>query len=292
MKKFLLVALLATPALALLGCQDAETQRDIAQLRTSVAALQEENQRLRDGMPGEVTVAQNTDVGALLTRLERQERELAALRDSMKNTTTAPASEPVVAKPEGELTPADDPEFDARLNAALERRDEARRAQQAERQAEQMAEAARLAEKYDLEFDPEDPRGSMMRIWSNPETRAKAMEAMRTEMTDRRLAPLNLDEYQKGEVLRIEEATRNKAREAAQNLRDSGATQQEIRDEVKRVQDEQKNELSRVLTPEQLEEYEKSGAGMGGMIPGMGGGDWGGMIPPGMIPGGGGGRGR
>lgn len=292
MKKFLLVALLATPALALLGCQDAETQRDIAQLRTSVASLQEENQRLRDGMPGEVTVAENMDVSTLITRLERQERELAALRDSMNKAEPAPAGEPVIAKPEGELTPSEDPEFDARLSAALERRDEARRAQQAERQAEQMAEAARLAEKYDLEFDPEDPRGSMMRIWSNPESRAKAMEAMRTEMTDRRLAPLNLDDYQKGEVLRIEEATRNKARETAQNLRDSGATQQEIQDEVKRVQDEQKNELARVLTPEQLEEYEKSGAGMGGMIPGMGGGDWGGMIPPGMIPGGGGGRGR
>jgi len=104
------------------------------------------------------------------------------------------------------------------------------------------------------------------------------MEAMRTEMTERRLEPLNLDEYQKDEVLRIEGSTRDKIGETMRNARESGMTQEEIETEVKQIQEDQKLELERVLTPEQMEQYEESGAGMGGMIPG-GGGGFGGMIP-------------
>jgi hypothetical protein len=269
MKKFMLAAVLMLPALGLIGCQDAETQRDVASLKQQVAALQDENGQLRaqiDGMPRSEN-AEPLDLGVLLTRLERQERELEEANARLAQLEKKPVT--VVAKsdtPEGGGEVEVDDEEYAKFKAMADRdraeREAARQARQEERRAEQMAEAKRMADKYGFEFDENDPRGSIMKIMSDPAQRAKAMEAMRTEMTERRLEPLNLDEYQKGEVLRIEGDTRDKIREA----------------EIKQIQDDQKLELGRVLTPEQMEEYEKSGAGMGGMIPG-GGGGWGGMIP-------------
>jgi hypothetical protein len=285
MKKFMLAAVLMLPALGLIGCQDAETQRDVASLKQQVAALQDENGQLRaqiDGMPRSEN-AEPLDLGVLLTRLERQERELEEANARLAQLEKKPVT--VVAKsdtPEGGGEVEVDDEEYAKFKAMADRdraeREAARQARQEERRAEQMAEAKRMADKYGFEFDENDPRGSIMKIMSDPAQRAKAMEAMRTEMTERRLEPLNLDEYQKGEVLRIEGDTRDKIRETMTGARESGMTQEEIQAEIKQIQDDQKLELGRVLTPEQMEEYEKSGAGMGGMIPG-GGGGWGGMIP-------------
>lgn len=294
MKKFMLAALLMMPALGLIGCQDAETQRDVANLKQQVAALQDENTRLRDEMSG-IQPGENgepLDMSTLIVRLERAERDLAAANARLEDLEGTPAK--VTPKVEGEQPEGDvaiDDEDYAKFKAMAERdraeREAARQAEREARQAEQMAEAKRLADKYGFEFDEEDPRGSIMKIMSDPAQRAKAMEAMRTEMTERRLEPLNLGEYEKSEVLRIEGETRDKIRETMTNARESGMTQEEIQAEVKQIQEDQKLELGRVLTPEQMKQYEESGAGMGGMIPG--GGDWGGMIPGGW---GGGGRGR
>lgn len=291
MKKFMLAALLMMPALGLIGCQDAETQRDVASLKQQVAALQDENMRLRDEIggiqPGES--GQPLDMSAMVIRLEKAERDLAAANARLEDLEKSPAKATPKVGVEGEGEAAVDPDFAAQVEAVLNEREERERAEreqrQEERRAEQMAEAKRLADKYGFEFDENDPRGSMMKIWSDPAQRAKAMEAMRTEMTERRLAPLNLGEYEKGEVLRIESETRDKIRETMTNARETGMTQEQIEAEVKQIQEDQKLELGRVLTPEQMKQYEESGAGMGGMIPG--GGDWGGMIP-----GFGGGRGR
>lgn len=294
MKKLLIALLFAAPAFALFGCQqDASVQGDIATLKQQVASLQNENERLRsqiDGIPaGEG--GESSDLGTLLTRLERQERELAAANSRLADLEKKPA---VVTAPkaegeaEGEVV-VDDAEY-AKFKAMADRdraeRDAERQKQREERQAQQMAEAKKMAEKYGFEFDENDPRGSMMKIMSDPVQRAKAMEAFRTEMTERRLAPLNLDEFQKKEVLRIEEETRNKIRETMTNARENGATQEEIQQQVKQLQDDQKNQLGGVLTPEQMKQYEESGAGMGGMmpnpedlgrmIPGFGGGGFGG----------------
>ena len=286
MKKFMLAALLMMPVLGLVGCQDAETQSEIANLKNQVASLQDENARLGeqiDGIrPGEKD-GEPLDVGTLIVRLEKAERDLAAANARLEDLEKTPAK--IAPSGNGEQPEAevaiDDDEY-AKFKAMADRdraeREAARQAEREARDAERMAEAKRMADKYGFEFDEEDPRGSIMKIMSDPAQRAKAMEAMRTEMTERRLEPLNLDEYQKEEVLRIESDTRDKIRETMTNARESGMTQEEIQAEVKQIQEDQKLELGRVLDEEQMKQYEESGAGMGGMIPG-GGGGWGGMIP-------------
>jgi hypothetical protein len=296
MKKLLIAALLMTPMFGLLGCQqDASVQGDVAMLKTQVAALQTENERLRgdiDGIPaGE---GESTDVGTLLARLERQERELEGANKRLAELEKKPA---VVApkttegeKPEGEVaaefSDADFEKYKAMRAKEQAERDAARNAQREER----MVEIQKIAEENGLEFDPKDPRGSIMKIMGDPEKRAKAMEVMRNEMDKRRLEPLGLDEYQNGEVLRIEKETRAKISDAMKNARENGATQEEIQTQVKQLQEDQTNELSSVLTPEQMDQYKESGAqagglidpsnmgGLGGMIPGFGGGGrgWGG----------------
>lgn len=299
MKKFLIAALLTAPAIALFGCQqDASVQGDIASLKSQVASLETENERMRaalDDRPATES-GEPEDLGALLTRLDRQERELADANDRLAKLEKTPvvvkAASPEAAdtEGEGEVVTADFSDADFEKFKAMQ--DKERALRDAERQKEreaQMAEIAKIAEENGLDFDPKDPRGSMMKIWSDPEKRAKAMEVMRSEMTKRRLEPLNLDEYQTKEVLRIEEGTRSKISDAMTNARENGATQEEMQAEIKQIQADQEAELGQILSTEQMEQYKESGAGMGGMIPGMGGG----MIPGmgGMIPGfGGGGR--
>ncbi|MCA8916808.1 MAG: hypothetical protein KDB90_15555 [Planctomycetes bacterium] len=294
MKKLLIAALLMAPMLGLLGCQqDASVQGDVAMLKTQVAALQTENERLRgdlDGIPSGQG-GEKTDVGTLLARLERQERELEAankrLADLEKKPVVAKTDAKVEGEPEGEVA-ADFSDADFEKYKAMRAKEQAERdAARAAQREEQMAQIAKIAEENGLEFDPKDPRGSFMKIMGDPEKRAKAMEVMKTEMDKRRLEPLGLDEYQNGEVLRIEKETRAKISDAMKSARENGATQEEIQAQVKQIQSDQSAELESVLTPEQMQTYKDSGAQAGGMIdPGMMGG-FGGMIP-GM---GGGGRG-
>lgn len=295
MKKLLMIALIASPLVALMGCQDPSTQGEIANLKSKVSTLEDKNKQLSDELAGlpRGDNGEPADLGTLLAQLERQQRAIeeanTRLAQLEKKPVMVAGSEPAT---EGEVA-IDDAEY-AKFKAMADKdraeRDAIRQAEREQRQAEQMAEGKRLADKYGFEFDENDPRGSIMKIMSDPVQRAKAMEAMRTEMTERRLEPLNLDEFQKKEVLRIEDETRTKVRDAMANARENGATQEEIQQQVKTLQDDQKTQLGSVLTPEQMEEYEKSGAQMGGMLPGMGGGGWGGMIPG--FGGGNGGGGR
>ena len=302
MKKFLIAAVLSAPALFLFGCQqDASVQGDITNLKNQVAALQDQNDRLRGDLEGRPVgeAGDNTEVGTLLARLEAQQRDLDAAKERLAQLEKKPAAAPAEkkadgeAKPEGEVA-AEFSDADYEKYKAMQAKLQAERAAARQAQREkQMADIAKIAEENGLEFDPKDPRGSIMKIMGDPEKRAKAMEVMRSEMTKRRLEPLNLDEYQTKEVLRIEEDTRTKIGDAMKNARETGATQEEMQAEIKQIQTDQEAELGRVLDEEQMTKYKESGAGMGAMIPGMGGGG-GGFPFGGMIPGfgGGGGGGR
>ncbi|MBX3461344.1 MAG: hypothetical protein KF696_15475 [Planctomycetes bacterium] len=288
MKRLLLALILAAPAIALFGCQDASLKGDVAMLQQQVAALRDDNEQLRNSMTqrGPDGTTGNSDVNAMAVRLERAELELKNAKAKLAELEARPAA--VVAAPgEGGEASATKEVMKAQVDEILRERDEARRLEREKRQQEQMARAAELAKENGIDFDPADPRGSIQRIMANPEQRAKAMQVMQQEMTKRRLEPLGLDERQTQEVLRIEGDTRNKIRETMNNARASGASQEEIAQQVDNIRKDQEDQLKRTMTPEQYEQYQQSGAGMGGMIPG----NWQDMIPPGMIPGGGGGWG-
>lgn len=291
MKRVLMALILATPALGLIGCQDnSGLKADMNRLEAQVAALAAENKNLREGTVSTGEAPRDNTAQSLAVRLQDTERDLEAalkrIADLEKNKST------VVAKPtEGEAAPAEttvDEKAYADFKAMQDRYNDERRAARDARQAEQMAEVAKIAKENGIEFDPNDPRGSMMKIWADPVQRDKAMQVMRSEMTKRRLEPLGLDERQTADVLRIEDEGRTKMREAMQNARANGATQEDIQREMKTIQDQQKQDLQKVMTPEQYEEYEKSGAATGGMMPSME--DLGRMFPGG-IPGMGGGGG-
>ncbi|MBK8206448.1 MAG: hypothetical protein IPK87_06565 [Planctomycetes bacterium] len=286
MKRILLALLLASPAVALIGCQDASLKGDVAMLQQQVSAMREDNEQLRNSLANrkDATGQPVGDLATLQARLEQTESSLAAANKKIADLEARPAT--VVAKAEGEGEPAKaSDEFKAQVEQVLKERDDARRAERDKQRQEQLARAAELAKENGIDFDPADPQGSIRRIMSNPEQRAKAMQVMQQEMTKRRLEPLGLDERQTEEVLRIEKESRDKIRETMTNARTSGASQEEIAQQVEAVRKDQEDQLKRTMTPEQYEQYEKSGAGMGGMIPG----GWQDMIPPGMFPGGGGG---
>lgn len=285
MKRLLLALAIAAPAVAVFGCQDDSVKGDVAMLQQQVAALRDDNEQLRNSMHQRTSegATEGADVNAMAVRLERAELDLKAAKAKIAELEARPAAAP---KAEGaaKVDTGDKEAMKATVDEILRERDEARRAEREKQRAEQMARAAELAKENGIDFDPNDPQGSIRRIMSNPEQRAKAMQVMQQEMTKRRLAPLGLDERQTEEVLRIEGETRNKIRETMNNARASGASQEEIAQQVDTIRKDQEDQLKRTMTPEQYEQYEKSGAGMGGMIPG----NWQDMIPPGMIPGGGG----
>lgn len=292
MKRILMALILSTPALGLIGCQDnSGLKADMNRLEAQVAALAAENRNLRDGSSAPTESVRDTTAQSLAVRLQDTERDLdAALKriadlEKNKSTVVAKPADPTV--PEGEVK-ADEKAY-TDFKAMQDRYNDERRVAREARQAEQMAEVAKIAKDNGIEFDPNDPRGSMMKIWADPVQRDKAMQVMRSEMTKRRLEPLGLDERQTSDVLRIEDESRTKIRETMQNARANGATQEDIQRDVKAIQDQQKQDLKKVMSPEQYDQYEKSGAATGGMMPNME--DLGRMFPGG-IPGMGGGGGR
>lgn len=280
MKRLTLALLLAVPV-AIAGCQDnASLQSDVSLLKAQVAMLQDDNEQLRNRPLPIVDTTAAEEVEALRYRLEQAEQKLEATENQLAELRKTPA--PATVEAAEEANAPGDSEYEG-FKAMQERLDAERRAERNERRAEQMQEWAKVAKENGLEFDAENPRASIQRIMMDPVQRAKAFEAMRTEMNNRRLGALGLDDYQMREVQRIETETRQKVRDAMAGARETGATQEEVAQQVQSVRKEQEDELKRVLTPEQYEEYEKSAAA--GMIPpnleGLGG-----MFPPGTIPGG------
>lgn len=296
MKRILLAGLIA-PALWVAGCADnSALQRDVDALKKQVADLKSENQDLRGASQPVATNGGGISVETtnLLARLEKAEGTLDAANKRIaeleaKPAGVAPAAQPGAAAPVDEKAYAD---FKALSDRYNEERDAARRADREKRQAEQMAEAERIAKENGLEFDPNNPQESFRKIMMDPEKRQKAMEAMRNEWDKRRFANTGLDESQVTQVKEIEKRSRDRIRETMQTARESGATQEEISQQIQQVNKEQEDELKRVMTEEQYKKYQENGGSMGGMMGGLGG--MGGMIPPGMIPGfggeGGGGR--
>lgn len=282
MKRWTFPILFALP-LVFAGCQDnSSLQADISLLKAQVATLQDDNEQLRNQPAPTIEPVAGNEVEALRFRLEMAEQKL----DAAERTLAELRNQPPVATAEvveGEPAAEDDSEY-ASFKAMQDRLDAERRAERNERRAEQMQEWAKVAKDNGLEFDAENPRASIQRIMMDPVQRAKAFEVMRNEMNNRRLGALGLDEFQMREVQRIEGETRQKVRDAMASARETGATQEEVAQKVQTVRNEQEDQLKRVLTPEQYEEYEKTAAA--GMIPpnmeGLGG-----MFPPGMIPGGG-----
>lgn len=296
MKRILLAGLIA-PALWVAGCADnSALQRDVDALKKQVADLKSENQDLRGASQPVATNGGGISVETtnLLARLEKAEGTLDAANKRIAELEAKPAGVAPVAQP-GTAAPVDEKayaDFKALSDRYNEERDAARRADREKRQAEQMAEAERIAKENGLEFDPNNPQESFRKIMMDPEKRQKAMEAMRNEWDKRRFANTGLDENQVTQVKEIEKRSRDRIRETMQTARESGATQEEISQQIQQVNKEQEDELKRVMTEEQYKKYQENGGSMGGMMGGLGG--MGGMIPPGMIPGfggeGGGGR--
>lgn len=299
MKRVLLAGLMI-PALWVAGCSDnSALQRDLDAQKKQVADLRAELQELRGtSQPVTANGGGSAETTALLARLERAESSLDAAGKRIAELESRPAVA-APAQPGTETAGTVDEKAYADFKAMAERRDkerdEVRRADREKRQAEQMAEAERIAKENGLEFDPNNPQESFRKIMSDPAQRQKAMEAMRNEWDKRRFANTGLDENQITQVKEIEKRSRDRIRETMQTARESGATQEEISQQIQQVNKEQEDELKRVMTEDQYKKYQENGGAMGGMMGGMGGmGDLGRMIPPGMIPGfggeGGGGR--
>ncbi|MBE7491538.1 MAG: hypothetical protein HS108_07270 [Planctomycetes bacterium] len=292
MKRILLAALLVLPLaglMAALGCQDnSHLERDVASLKQQVAQLRQTPQ----DEPAAAPAAARFDDTDLRLRLERAEAALAAANKKIADLESRPAAAPAAA---GTAPAPTDPAFAEAVNKVVREQQEAdrkrREEERARRDAERTAEMDRIAKENGIDFDPNDVRGSIQRIMQNPEQRAKAMQVMRAEADKRRFANVGLDERQIEQVKAIEAAGRDRMMETMRTARESGATQEEITQQMQQAAKDQEAELKKVMTEEQYKKYQENGGAMGGMIPGGMGGleGLGGMIP-GM--GGWGGRGR
>lgn len=291
MKRLLIALSLALPTLGVLGvmgCQDnSGLERDVASLKQQVAQLRDQPQDTKATPTGA-----KFDDSELRIRLERAEADLAAANKKITDLESRPAAQPVA----GGAAPAPtDPAFAEAVNKVVTEKQEAdrkaREAERAKRDAERTAEMDRIAKENGIEFDPNDVRGSIQKIMANPEQRAKAMQVMRAEADKRRFANVGLDERQIEQVKAIETAGRDKMMETMRAARESGATQEEIAQQMQQATKEQEDELKKVMTEDQYKKYQENGGAMGGMIPGgMGG--LGGLIPGMGGFGGGGGGGR
>lgn len=286
MKRILIAAMLTLPlvgVMGLMGCQDnSGLERDVASLKQQIAQLRDTPQ---DAQPTKADGTKFDDTDLRL-RLERAEADLIAANKKISDLESRPAAP--VAK--GDAPAPTDPAFAEAVSKVVRDQQEAdrkaREAERAKRDAERTAEMDRIAKENGIEFDPNDVRGSIQKIMANPEQRAKAMQVMRAEADKRRFANVGLDEKQIEQVKAIETAGRDKMMETMRTARESGATQEEIAQQVAQAGKEQEDELKKVMTEDQYKKYQENGGAMGGMIPGgMGG--LGGLIP-GMGGGGGG----
>jgi len=278
MKRIVIAAMLTLPlvgVLGVLGCQDnSAMERDVAALKQQVAQLRDMPQDTKDAPAG----AQKFDDTELRLRLERAELALTAANKKITELEGRPAAPTV----EGSAPVPTDPAFAEAVNKVVKEKADAdrkiREEERAKRDAERTAEMDRIAKENGIEFDPNDVRGSIQKIMANPEQRAKAMQVMRAEADKRRFANVGLDERQIEQVKAIETAGRDKMMETMRAARESGATQEEIGEQMAQAGKDQEAELKKVMTEDQYKKYQENGGAMGGMIPGgMGG--LGGLIP-------------
>ncbi|MHC4840839.1 MAG: hypothetical protein ACYTDT_07720 [Planctomycetota bacterium] len=284
MKKLLIALALMAPAFGLIGCQDnTELENQVAALRSDVKSLKAQAGEGETDAEGNPTSTHNFDADALAIRLEKAEKQLNDANARIAELESRPATGETVSNKADSTDVTADPEFDAKLEGALARRDEKRRAERDAARAERMNDIAKIAEENGIDFDKDNPRKSMMEIMGNPEKRAKAFEVMRGEMNKRRLASLELSEQQTEDVLRIEKETREKINETRAAARERGATPEEIAADLKYIQEDKDREMQGVLDQEQYDKYKEEAEGGSQMPDNME--DIAKMIPPGMIPG-------
>lgn len=290
MKKVLL-SLAAVGLLGASGCADTSSlESDIASQQTQIAKLQTSIDEMGE-RDTKAPVKSNDDVSALIARVEAQEKQLEAARKRIaelekRGPVIAKASDPNAKEgDEGEVV-ANEKDYEV-YKANREKYEAEQRKKREEANAKRMDEMAELAKEYDIPFDKEDPRGSMMRVMRDPELRAKAFDAFRDIRRKERDKRLGLDEVQSKNLADIETRSRQRVTDAVSAARERGATPEEIAQEVEQINTETKNEVQGILTADQFKQYEEEGGsmgGMGGMMEGMRG-----MFPGGF---GGGGQGR
>ncbi|MBX3473102.1 MAG: hypothetical protein KF754_01825 [Planctomycetes bacterium] len=269
MKRILIAAILTLPlvgVMTLMGCQDnSGLERDVASLKQQIAQMREQP---AEGSKS-VSADGKFDDTDLRLRLERAEAALATANKKIADLETRPASGPVA---EGAAPAPIDPAFADAVNKVVKDREDAERKrreeERARQNAERTAEMDRIAKENGIEFDPNDVRGSIQKIMANPEQRAKAMQVMRAEADKRRFAGVGLDERQIEQVKAIESSAREKMMETMRTARESGATQEEIAQQMQQAGKDQEAELKKVMTDEQYKKYQENGGAMGGMIPG------------------------
>jgi hypothetical protein len=277
MKPLTWMFLIALPLVLLTGCRnDADLRNELARISLELSALRAESESLRASVAEAPARPRGPDLAPVQSRLDRHE---AALEHALQRISELEVAGPA-ATPEDEVTPAGEQVDYAAFREFQDRYQREREERERTRRREQMERMARMAQEAGLEFDPEDPQRSIMRIMANPESRAKAMELMRSEFNRRRLETLNLSEYQTREVMRIEAATRDRIREATAAARERGAGPEEIAREAEIIRSDTERELRGILTDEQFQQYQDSAGAMAGMIPP----DIGSMFP-GMLPG-------
>lgn len=293
MKRLIVMLALAAPAIGLIGCQDnSELEDQIAELRSEVKGLKSESEVSNESDNKKKPVNDNyLSSKELAIRLESTQGMLRKAEDRIAILESRPvASDTVSSKSKSTdegLDTADEgsdsveAEFDTKIADALKRLDDKNKADRENARTERMAEISKIAKENGLEFDKDNPRKSMMDIFTNPEKRKKAFGIMQGQMDKRRLAPLNLSEQQTEDVLRIEKDFRDRTKEATSSAAEHDATPEQLETDLKYLQEDKDREMQAVLDQEQYDKYKKDAEGgpqmpdmkdIAKMIPGMGGG--------------------
>lgn len=266
MKRFAAGLLLLLP---LAGCQDnASLEREVSSLKIQMAEL-----KSAGDIPAEQTAQPAvlpSDVDGLRLRLERAEGELSAARKRIEQLEARPDVPPPAAvdgktddQAQSEAAYKSYLEFEARKRAE----DEAARKKA---EAERYATWEQMAKENGIDFDANDPEGSIRRIMRNPEQRAKAMELYRAEQDKRRFANVGLDERQIEQVKKIETEGRDKYMQALQGAVAGGGGREEVAKQMEQINKDQEAELKQVMTEEQYKKYQENGGALAGMMGGLG----------------------
>lgn len=296
MLRYLSLAVLVSSSLWVAGCQDNAAQdAKIAALNKKVNELEAQlNDRPAQGPAAKVSGVSG-DVSDLRTRMDLLEKENAELKKQLAGHDTRFADVNKTLESLGGEVSATSAQQDreakkkemVELQAEIEK--ERREKRDAERKA-QMDEWIARAKEAGIEIDPNDPWGSGMRAWQDPAQREKLQKMMASEFRKQRNANLKLDEATAQKLDAIEDDTMAKMQDINKRRQEGTITREQAQQEITQTMTDADNQAKNTLTEEQYKAYRESlggmARGMGGMIPGMGGG---GM--PGFPGGGGGGFG-